>query len=62
MDQMVQPHVRELFLHGILAQPGREVGEIHTVHFLILVETGEDDSRPVAGSSVSAGTGRRLPS
>ena len=29
---MVEPHAGQLLLHRILAEPGREVGEIHTIH------------------------------
>ena len=43
MEQMIEPHIRQLFVDRILTQPRREIREIDTVHFLILVEAGEDD-------------------
>src|SRR3954465_2571658 len=41
--EMIEPHVRELFLDRILPQPRREIRKIDAVHLLILVEAGKDD-------------------
>ena len=53
MHQMIEPHVRELFLHRVLPQAGGEVREVDAVHLLVLVEAREDDRSPlpVAGST-----------
>ena len=41
-QQVVQPEVGEFFLHGVLAQAGVQVGEVHLLQVLVLVVAGVD--------------------
>src|SRR5688500_7824134 len=50
-DEVIEPQVGELLLHGVLAQARRQVREVHTIQFLILVEAREDD-RLLAGPGI----------
>ena len=43
IQQVIEPEIRELLLHGVLPQPRREIDEVHAIHLLILVEAREDD-------------------
>src|SRR3989449_10493838 len=43
VQEVVEPHVGQLFLDGVLPQARREVGKVDAVHLLVLVEAREDD-------------------
>src|SRR5260370_36336147 len=43
LKQMVEPHARQLLLHGVLPQARGQAREVDAVDLLILIEAREDD-------------------